>query len=150
MFAGKHVIPVVGIPNYTVSDDGHVYVAKTGQEISQRVSDKGYPVVSLRLNKKAVIRQVHSLVLLAFAGGPPDDDQSYSCDHRDRNRQNNHIQNLRWATAQQQVQNSAICLEIGKMRAALYRPVITTCVDGDGYNISAAALGFDCCSPKCQ
>jgi hypothetical protein len=47
--------------------------------------------------------KVHRVVILAFTGPPPTDD--HTVDHIDRDRGNNCIENLRWATASEQAKN---------------------------------------------
>ena len=48
---------------------------------------------------------VHQLVALAFLGTPPSSE--HTVDHIDRNRSNNCVENLRWATKKEQRANSA-------------------------------------------
>ena len=55
----------------------------------------GYPAVSLSVAGKAVKFRVHTLVLTAFVGARP---AGRECAHRDGDRTNNHLSNLRWAT----------------------------------------------------
>jgi hypothetical protein len=45
---------------------------------------------------------VHRIVLLAFVGECP---EGYECDHVDRNKTNNHIDNLRWVTPKENLMN---------------------------------------------
>lgn len=80
-----------------------------------RVVDKGkYTYGSLEQEYLTITRKVlgknrrfrvHRLVLLAFHGDPPDDQQTYTTDHIDINSVHNCIHNLRWATASEQVRN---------------------------------------------
>jgi len=49
------------------------------------------------------IIKVHQAVLLAFTGPPPTD--GHTVDHIDQNKENNCIENLRWATASEQSRN---------------------------------------------
>jgi hypothetical protein len=50
--------------------------------------------------------KVHYLVILAFLGPMPSDKCKYSVDHIDKNRGNNKLENLRWATDREQANNS--------------------------------------------
>jgi len=47
--------------------------------------------------------KVHKAVILAFVGPPPTDD--HTVDHIDQNKENNCVENLRWATASEQAKN---------------------------------------------
>ena len=48
-------------------------------------------------------RRIHDLVLRAFVGPPPS--PLHTVDHKDRDRSNNHLSNLRWATKKEQIAN---------------------------------------------
>lgn len=90
--------PVFGFEGiYEVSDFGRVRTIKTGR-IKKPSIDKGDNRLLLQLwknNKQSAVR-VHRIVLLAFAGFPP---EGYECCHNDGNPQNNNLCNLRWDTA---------------------------------------------------
>lgn len=62
----------------------------------------GYHYVSLYKNGKEKKHYIHRLVGLAFIRNT---DGKEMVDHVDRDRTNNHVQNLRWATASQQQTN---------------------------------------------
>lgn len=53
----------------------------------------GYLRINLRKNKKCHFLYIHVLVMLAFKGEKP---ENHDVDHRDRNRHNNHLSNLRY------------------------------------------------------
>jgi hypothetical protein len=61
-------------------------------------------VVSLTSDKKSKQFFVHRLVLYTFVGEPISPDMT--CDHVNRIRHDNRVENLRWATSQQQRSNS--------------------------------------------
>ena len=102
--------PVVGYEEiYEVSSHGRVrsvdrpLIYKDGRKgrLSGKirktpVGNHGYPEVSLRKNGKSEVRTVHSLVLEAFVSPRQ---KGMECCHRDGNRQNNHLDNLRWGTS---------------------------------------------------
>jgi hypothetical protein len=50
--------------------------------------------------------RVHRAVMLAFVGPPPVE-EGYTVDHRDGNKTNNCVENLRWATPEQQQANTS-------------------------------------------
>jgi len=123
--------PLSGMPAYEATSNGEIVVKKTGYVKKQRLTSDGYAIVSLyesgtRMRKCAT---VHSLVLMAFTGGPPQDGKRYTVDHIDRVRDNNVITNLRWATYAEQSQNSDVCLT-KKRRPIRYRSLISTDENG--------------------
>ena len=63
-------------------------------------SNKKYLYITLRKNKQKKTYAIHALVLNAFTGKNPGGKQ---CAHYDGDPQNNHIDNLRWATAQENI-----------------------------------------------
>lgn len=95
------------IPNYEdykVSNHGRVMSCKLKNPIilkpQKRV--KGYVFVALCKEKsRAKFIDIHRLVLMAFVGMPPDGKE---CDHINRIRDDNRLENLRWVT---KVENEA-------------------------------------------
>lgn len=134
------VAPLKGYPKYSATSDGRIINTDTGLDMALRSNHDGYMVVTLKMNGRSIPKTVHTLVLAAFRGGPPDDGQVYSCDHCDRNRSNNDISNLRWATAVQQAQNSVRCM----LRPGAYRPVMVTDAAGTAviYPTMATAMSI--------
>lgn len=104
--------PVPGCPKYEVSNCGNVRNAKTQKLLSIFYDRAFYPTVSIydgtQINKrtgKFVGRHinVHRLVALAFVDGR--DEVHNEVDHIDRNKDNNHADNLRWVTHQENLKN---------------------------------------------
>lgn len=97
---------------YTVSDHGNVKSLERwvtgGKGKRQHVPEKllkqtqdsyGYFVVSIKFNDGAKrVMKVHRLVLLSFVGDSP-----LMCCHGDGNKENNSLSNLRYGTAQDNV-----------------------------------------------
>lgn len=111
-------------PSYEISPDGDVYNIKTGMLKCVYKRPDGY--LSVTLNRKPVL--VHQLVMRTFNGDPPDDGRTFTVDHIDRVRHNNHVGNLRWADAREQWANSALALT-GKTRPCVFRAIQSTHVD---------------------
>jgi hypothetical protein len=87
-------------PCYSVSNHGNVRNDKTGRILKQRNS-RGYRTVVL--NKKN--QKIHRLVAMAFLTNP----MNKPCtDHRDNNKTNNHVNNLRWVTHSENQFNSSL------------------------------------------
>jgi hypothetical protein len=92
-----------GHQNYLVSNDGRV--RRVLRDKRQRCGDfgrilkpsaaHGYLHVILVNRGQRFSRSVHRLVAIAFLGEPPSPQHQVA--HCDGNRQNNHVQNLRWA-----------------------------------------------------
>lgn len=60
-----------------------------------QMNHKGYPCVVLHKNCKANSKLVHRLVAIAFIPNP---DKLPQVNHKDTNKQNNHVSNLEWIT----------------------------------------------------
>jgi hypothetical protein len=87
--------PVADFEGYCVSNLGRVR-SDRGDGRIMKLNDCGmYPHVRLSKNKKATTHKVHRLVAEAFIPNP---DGKRCVDHIDRNKQNNVVSNLRWAT----------------------------------------------------
>jgi hypothetical protein len=82
---------IPGYKGYRVSSTGLV-LGKRGNILTPWVLNVGYKCVSLGRGYKAT---VHSLVLLAFVGPRP---FGLQCCHRNANRLDNNVENLRWDT----------------------------------------------------
>ena len=94
--------------NYAVSSFGRVKNTKTGRILKGR-NVCGYLQVVLcedGLAKKSYL--VHRLVACAFIDNP---DDKLCVDHKNNDKTNNHLSNLRFATTKENSQNSSIRLD---------------------------------------
>lgn len=66
------------------------------------ITNKGYYRLSLCKNGKTKFYHIHRLVAQAFIPNP---DNKPTVDHIDRNKLNNNVSNLRWATYNEQNKN---------------------------------------------
>ena len=66
-----------------------------GKIMKLQMNHKGYPCVVLHKNCKANSKLVHRLVAIAFIPNP---DKLPQVNHKDTNKQNNHVSNLEWIT----------------------------------------------------
>jgi hypothetical protein len=95
--------------NYLVSDLGRVMNRKTGRILKLHDDRRGYLKCILSINKKAITWKVHSLVMYVFIGERPVDtltNEALQVDHIDRNRYNNHLDNLRYVTRRENARNT--------------------------------------------
>lgn len=74
-----------------------------GQIRRPLIASSGYRTAVLRKNGKQVIRYIHRLVLETFIGPCP---KGMECLHKDGNRANNKLNNLRWGTRSENVWDS--------------------------------------------
>jgi hypothetical protein len=100
--------PIPGFPQYEVSEWGHVRrlsaggspVAYKGRVLRPR-RRASYWAVTLHDGTGRHDLSVHRLVLTAFVGPPPSEEHQGA--HFDGDRDNNHLTNLRWATARENI-----------------------------------------------
>lgn len=109
------------------SKNGNVYERKThGRTLKQYVDRYGYMKVILTKEGKPYYFTVHRLVAIAFVENP----HSKKCvDHIDCNRTNNHSDNLRWVTVDENLQHSH---NLGRQKWNA-KPVIATSPSGKKY-----------------
>ena len=79
---------------YTIYEDGTL-IGKRGQKMSFSDNGKGYLIIGLMLNGKRVTKAQHRLLAEAFIPNP---DNLPEVDHKDADRSNNSLDNLRWIT----------------------------------------------------
>lgn len=93
-----------GYLNYQVSNMGRVRNCITGKILKQHLEKDGYYFVVLFKDKERSKRIVHKLVANEFLEQPND---GIKCviDHKDRDRTNNHLTNLRYVSIQENNMN---------------------------------------------
>ena len=90
--------------NYFINKEGEIYRQNKDKKfklISQRIS-KGYYRVSLYIDKERKDYMVHRLLAMVFI---PNLENKPTIDHIDRNKLNNDLSNLRWATYEENNNN---------------------------------------------
>ena len=102
------------IPNnkYYITDDGRLFNKETDEEFIPYINKYGYK--GLRINGKFTL--LHRLVATIWIPNPENKPQ---VDHIDRNKLNNSVNNLRWVTQQENMNNLAKNLPNGKRRKDL-------------------------------
>ena len=90
---------------YTVTDGGCIF-SKTGRELAQRTTSKGYRLVTLNTKENGRGRGyfVHRLVALLFVTNPMPD-QFRQVNHIDGNPANNRADNLEWCNGRMNIRH---------------------------------------------
>jgi hypothetical protein len=96
-------IPIPGYEEYEVSTYGNV---RHGDKVlKRRLDTRGYPYVGLYHNPKQRNFTIHRLVAMMFIMNP---DNLPQVDHIDRNKNNNHVSNLRWVSCELNMSNRGV------------------------------------------
>jgi hypothetical protein len=131
-------------PRYEISKDGTVRHVKTKKLTKIRTSTSGYSIITIsRIKRKGVQHiKLHRLLAEAFIPNP---DAKPEIDHKDGNRLNNHIDNLRWATRSENQANKRKQAN----RCVYMRPngryYSQTSLDGKQVHIGSFATAEECC-----
>ena len=96
---------VNGFENYLIYPSGKVYSKKSKRYLNPYCNSHGYLNVNLYKDGKKKIYKIHRLVGLYYIPNP---DNKICLDHIDRNRKNNKLNNLRWATYSENNQNTGV------------------------------------------
>jgi hypothetical protein len=93
---------IADFDNYEISTAERVRNKTTGKYLSNRVNKQGYKVLELSYNNNRKFKQIHRLIAEAFLDNPLN---KIFVDHKDNNKLNNSIDNLRWCSKQENTQN---------------------------------------------
>ncbi len=93
---------IKGFEDYLVTDTGKVYSLKSQKYLKACKHKKGYMLVNLCKNGQHYTKRVHRLVAVAFIGNP---NNLTEVDHVNRKRDDNRVNNLRWANRKIQFEN---------------------------------------------
>ena len=89
-------------PNYLIYRDGKVFSKKSNKFLKESTLKYGYKFVGLNKYGKQKMFYIHRLLGIHFIPNP---ENKPTIDHINRNRSDNRIENLRWATHLEQCQN---------------------------------------------
>lgn len=105
--------------NYSINENGEVRNDAKGTLIKPHINKKtGYKYVSLWIGGKEKRHTIHRLLAEAFIPNPQN---KPTVDHKDGNRQNNSLDNLRWATySEQNARFSTIGVRSQKVKVTHY------------------------------
>ena len=96
---------IEGYENYLIYEDGRVFSKKRNIFLKPSPDKDGYLIVGLWKDGKEKTFRIHRLIALHYIPNP----HNYPCiDHKDRNRKNNSINNLRWVTHIMNNQNKGV------------------------------------------
>jgi len=96
---------IIDFDNYEVSNFGNVRNIKTNRLLKPEKIKDGYIRFNLHKDSKVTHKQVHRLVAQAFLENIENKPSVY---HIDNNKLNNNVENLRWATNQENQRNSKL------------------------------------------
>lgn len=96
---------IVNYPNYLIYDNGRVYSKKRKIFLKPFTDNMGYLQVQLYNKGKGKKIKVHRLVGLHYL---PKVEGKELLDHIDRNKHNNHIDNLRWCNHSENKYNTGL------------------------------------------
>lgn len=94
---------VVGYEDlFAITEDGQIWSKRSNRFLKLNLFN-GYLATNTNVLGKAVVLIAHRLVAKAYIPNP---DNKPQVNHKDGNKQNNHVSNLEWCTAQENVQHA--------------------------------------------
>jgi len=94
---------VEGYPNYLVYEDGRVFSKTTRKMMKPHMNNAGYWYVGLWRNQKRKQFYLHRLIAMVYVPNP---ENKPEVDHIDKDKSNNCVSNLRWATRSENSQHT--------------------------------------------
>ena len=97
---------IQGHPRHLIYPDGRVFskIGK-GRFLKTRIDYKGYETITIRQNNKTFNYKIHRLLAIHYIPNP---ENKPEVDHKNRIRDDNRLENLRWATPTEQCDNKKI------------------------------------------
>ena len=87
---------------YGITEDGKIWSYRSNKFLTPRKRKDGYWQIKLTVNNQSQTFLLHRLIAQTWIPNP---ENKPTVDHIDRNKDNNHVSNLRWATSSEQVLN---------------------------------------------
>ena len=118
--------PIPSLPTYYATKDGRIFKYRIKTDDLYQLSDNtrsnsGYKMVQPYKDGVRKLKYVHQLVLEAFYGPRP---EGMQCDHINRNKLDNDIDNLRYITHQQNMMNRDMS-NVGSKKGQKYKQYMT-------------------------
>jgi len=92
----------IGFEKYEISSYGMIRNVKSMRNLNISTNIEGYRIVVLNNNKKRITKSIHRLLAEIFI---ENEEGKSTVDHKDKNKINNDLKNLRWATQIEQLYN---------------------------------------------
>ena len=96
---------IEGYPNYLIYEDGKVFSKKRNKFLKPRINTNGYYCIDLCENGKQKTYKIHRLIAIHYIPNP---ENKREVDHINRDRSDNKIENLRWVSHLENMQNKGI------------------------------------------
>ena len=96
---------IQGFENYLIYEDGRVFNKKYNRFRKYTIKNHGYKAVTLYKNTKCKTLLLHRLIAIHYIPNP---ENKREVDHINRDRSDNRIENLRWATHSENNQNKGM------------------------------------------
>ena len=96
---------IQGYENYLIYEDGRVFSKKRNRFLKPQNHNSGYKIIGLCKNNKVKSFLIHRLMAIHYIPNP---ENKREVDHINRNRSDNRIENLRWATKSENGQNKGM------------------------------------------
>ena len=87
---------IQGFDDYLIYPDGRVFSKKSNQFMKSSTNGRGYKLVGIRNNNKRKHCSIHRLIAIHYIPNP---ENKPHVDHINRIKDDNRIENLRWATS---------------------------------------------------